>query len=205
MKKAEKTKQLILEYAKAEFMKFGFKGASMRTIAAKAGLTTGAIYRYYKDKDALFGAIARPPADELYEKMLEARDMMNNLSSEEKIESMRSYSPDMLAEWLDFMYDHYDAFKLMLCYADGSIYEGYMDKLVELEEEGTKEFIQSLRQSGAAIKEVPADFQHILASAYFSAAFEFVRHDMPKEKACIYIRNLSIFFGAGWNAILGID
>lgn len=30
---------------------------SLRTIAANAGLTTGAMYRHFKDKDALFCAL----------------------------------------------------------------------------------------------------------------------------------------------------
>ena len=51
---SEETKSKILTSAKTEFLEKGFTNASLRTIAANAGLTTGAMYRHFKDKDALF-------------------------------------------------------------------------------------------------------------------------------------------------------
>ena len=44
------TKAKILSSAKTEFLEKGFMNASLRTIAANAGLTTGAMYRHFKDK-----------------------------------------------------------------------------------------------------------------------------------------------------------
>ena len=51
------TKKKILDSAMAEFLDKGFMNASLRTIASNAGLTTGAMYRHFKDKDALFCAL----------------------------------------------------------------------------------------------------------------------------------------------------
>ena len=49
-----KKKQHLLEAAIRVFANKGFDDASMREIAAEAGLTTGAIYHHYKNKDDLF-------------------------------------------------------------------------------------------------------------------------------------------------------
>ncbi|NTW95876.1 MAG: TetR/AcrR family transcriptional regulator [Erysipelotrichaceae bacterium] len=49
-----KRKQHLLESAIRVFSVKGFDDASMREIAAEAGLTTGAIYHHYKNKDDLF-------------------------------------------------------------------------------------------------------------------------------------------------------
>ena len=54
---AAETKAKIIESAKKEFLEKGFMNASLRTIAANAGVTTGAMYRHFKDKDALFCAL----------------------------------------------------------------------------------------------------------------------------------------------------
>jgi TetR/AcrR family transcriptional regulator len=43
---------------------------------------------------------------------------------------------------------------------------------------------------------------HIVASAFFSAVFEVVKHDMTREAADTYIENLRQFFTAGWKTIL---
>lgn len=47
-------KQHLLEAAITVFSAKGFEKASMRDIASAAGLTTGALYHHYKNKDDLF-------------------------------------------------------------------------------------------------------------------------------------------------------
>ena len=47
----------ILETGRKEFLALGYRDASLRHIAASLGVTTGAIYRYYADKEALFDAL----------------------------------------------------------------------------------------------------------------------------------------------------
>src|SRR5438093_13367091 len=51
--KAEETGLRILESALALFRQEGFDTATMRDIAAKAGVATGAAYYYYPSKDAI--------------------------------------------------------------------------------------------------------------------------------------------------------
>ena len=65
MQKGEATKQHLLELAKAEFLKKGYSEASVRNIAKTAGLTTGAVFRYFPDKVALFDALVSDAADTL--------------------------------------------------------------------------------------------------------------------------------------------
>src|SRR5262249_21249726 len=51
--KAEETGTKILEAALELFREQGFDAATMRDIAAKAGVATGAAYYYYRSKDAI--------------------------------------------------------------------------------------------------------------------------------------------------------
>ena len=48
------TLNLILSAAMQEFLKKGFKSASLRNIVKTAGVTTGAFYGYYDSKEDLF-------------------------------------------------------------------------------------------------------------------------------------------------------
>lgn len=48
----------ILDAARACFARAGFHGASMQTICAAAGMSPGALYRYFKSKEAIIEAIA---------------------------------------------------------------------------------------------------------------------------------------------------
>jgi len=47
------SKKNILNAAQKVFSKFGYRGASMRTIAYKAGISVGGLYLYFKNKDEL--------------------------------------------------------------------------------------------------------------------------------------------------------
>ena len=51
------TKNRILECAKGEFLSKGFENAQVAEIAKLAKVTTGAIYRHFKNKEALFFAL----------------------------------------------------------------------------------------------------------------------------------------------------
>ena len=57
------TIEKIHRIAADEFLRKGFRGASLREIVKKAGVTTGAFYGYYKSKEELFSALVKPHAD----------------------------------------------------------------------------------------------------------------------------------------------
>jgi len=81
-----KRKQHILESAIRVFAVKGFDDASMREIAAEAGLTTGAIYHHYKNKDDLF-----------YDAVKEAAYFVHKLS-ERKDDSALKSNEEMFQE-----------------------------------------------------------------------------------------------------------
>ncbi|WP_291328140.1 TetR/AcrR family transcriptional regulator [Desulfovibrio sp. UCD-KL4C] len=55
--RADVTKNKILEAALIVFSEKGFVGANTKNIADAAGVATGSVYRYFKDKMALFLAV----------------------------------------------------------------------------------------------------------------------------------------------------
>ena len=58
----------IIAAAVREFMTYGFENASMRRIAAEVGLTVGALYRHFPNKEEMFAALVEPTIDELMAK-----------------------------------------------------------------------------------------------------------------------------------------
>ena len=67
------TRQAIIDAAKQEFMVNGYDGASMRTIAAKANMTVGNLYRYFKNKEEINAKIVE-------EALGEFSNVLNTLS-----------------------------------------------------------------------------------------------------------------------------
>ncbi len=201
---AEDTLQNILNCGRDEFLQKGFEGASLRTIARAAGVTTGAIYGYFPDKKALFDALVSQPAKELLEKYIAAHEEFAMLPAERQAAEMTRTSDESMSWMVDYVYNHYDAFKLLICCSAGTEYTGYVNKMVEVETQATFRFITAMRRAGRQVRDVDEQLSHILASTLFSGMFEVVAHDMPREKAKGYIDSLKEFYTAGWFRILGL-
>lgn len=90
--KSRDTEQKILEAALALFRERGFAEATMRDVAARAGVATGLAYYYFDSKDAIVHAFYQRAKDEL-SPMLEAAHRERTLAGrvEALIEAKFSY------------------------------------------------------------------------------------------------------------------
>lgn len=196
------TQERIREVGKKEFLSKGFKDASLNHIVAEAGFTKGAFYGYYPDKAALFEDLVSEAADGLLEQFKQAQDAHFDLIPADKTADSRALSTEYLRVFIAYVYEHFDSFKLVLCCSDGTKYENYVNELIELEVSRSEQYYALLRERGKLEGSVSRDLHHMITSAYFTAAFETVVHDMPREKALAYIEELAAFFNAGWDGIL---
>jgi len=58
-KRGSDTKNKILNVARTLFSQYGYKGASVRKIAAEVGIRESAIYNHYKNKEEIFLEVAK--------------------------------------------------------------------------------------------------------------------------------------------------
>lgn len=79
-----RTTEKVLEAARKLFARDGFKAATIRAIAAEAGMSTGAVFANYKDKTDLYRAAHGhdPITPEQGVRLLEIARFVTNLSSE---------------------------------------------------------------------------------------------------------------------------
>ncbi|MDF2655075.1 MAG: transcriptional regulator, TetR family [Bacillota bacterium] len=198
------TRNNILECGREEFLEKGYEGASLRRIAKAAGVTTGAIYGYFPDKKAIFEALTGAPAKELLDYYITVQRKFAELPGDEQGLHMADGSEAGLIWMLDYIYQHFEAFKLLICSSAGTEYEGYLNGMVEIETKATFQFIAAVRKAGWQINDVDEELVHMLSSSFFYGIFEIVAHDMPKERAEGYIHNLLEFTKAGWTKLLDL-
>lgn len=198
------TRAAILAAGQAEFLQHGFAGASLRKIAARAGVTTGALYGCFAGKADLFDALVNEHAEACMAQFKAAQAQFAALPPEEQFENLGKISGDCMSWMLNYVYAHPEAFKLIICCAQGTKYEHFIHEMVEIEVQSTHDFVRVLRGLGKAVPDIDAKLEHILVSGMFSAFFELVRHDMPKAQAVEYVRELRAFYTAGWLQIMGL-
>lgn len=194
----------ILFAGKQEFLEKGFHGASLRNIVKEAGVTTGAFYGYFKSKQDLFSALVNEPAHIFLQRFTTAQETFAQLPPEQQPGQMGVISSECMDWMVDYIYRNFDAFKLILCCAEGTVYENFIHKMVEIEIDGTHRFMDVLRNMGQPVHEMDNQLEHILISGMFSGFFEIVIHDMPIEKSKRYVHELQEFYTAGWRKIMGL-
>lgn len=198
------TQEKILEVGKREFLEKGFKGASLRAIVKEAGFTQGAFYGYYDSKEALFDALVAPAAEGLISQFKQAQAAHFDLIPEGRAADSAKLSTEYLRHFLGYIYDNFDAFKLILCCSAGTKHESFVHDLVELEVAQTERYFAELEKRGMSEGRIGHELHHLITSAYFTAVFETVVHDMTREEAMGYVEGLAVFFSSGWDGLLRV-
>lgn len=201
---SEATKDKILQSAKAEFLENGFTNASLRTIAANAGLTTGAMYRHFKDKDTLFCALVDEAIDKtvaiVSEGSVENHETLENPVGEDHSKDEQRE----VLEFIDFIYQNFDAFTLLLTKSAGSTHQNFMDEVSDMYTNILLKTIHWMKEKYNVTKPIDDMSIHILANATINSFAEIVLHKMDKEEALIFIGNIMEFFHFGFMHMLGL-
>lgn len=197
------TLEHIHQAAVTEFLEKGFREASLRRIVKNAGVTTGAFYGYFSSKEALFASLVEPHAAAVMGKFMQAQTSFAELPEAEQPSHMGMESSECLLWMVDYVYQHYEAFKLLICCAQGTSYEHFIHNMVEIEVEATIQYMGVLRRLGRDLPELDRQLYHIIASGMFNGVFEIVVHDMPHAQAKKYASQLQEFYLAGWQKMMG--
>lgn len=176
------TLKKILSAGKAEFLEKDFNSASLRNIVKTAGVTTGAFYGYFSGKEALFAALVEEHAKAIMNIFMSAQEDFKKLPEEEKANHMGVESRTSLNKIVDYIYEHFDEFKLIICKSEGTSYENFIHNMVEIEVEETYQFIDALRSQGKDVPTIEKAVCHMIVSGMFSGIFELIEHDMKKRK-----------------------
>ena len=200
-KQIEGVYESVLACAKNEFLEKGYKDASLRVIAQAAGTSTGSIYTRFKDKAGLFDAIVGPAADQLKDMFVEIQENFHSLDDSTQEAEMGEYTSRHQMEMLEYIYDHFDEFRLLLDCSDGTRFSGFVDELVDIEVEYTYKYMEVINCESVKSGVVTEDFIHIIVTAYFNGMFEVVRHNMSRDDARKYIRLLNRYHMQGFSTV----
>lgn len=197
MSEDKETRQKLLENAKKEFMEKGYMQASLRNICRNAGVTTGALYFFFQDKEDVFASLVEEPLMKLYETM--------NLHYESEIE--RRELPEDIGEDLaaaaqsvHYMYQYYDEFMLILTKSQGSRFEHCVEQFVEI----TEKHHRRLADHMAEKMEVPPveDYLiHWMSHMMVDMFVHMLTHEPSEQEAQKHLTLIIQYMIDGWKGL----
>lgn len=202
--KAEDTEKNILNTARKHFLKDGFSGASLRNIVKDAGLTTGAFYKYYPTKEALFDALTDPYIEHIYQIYDRVVEDFEKLSAKEQTSNMSDTSGNGMDQMIDYIYEHYDNFRLLLKCGESGKFETFIHNMVDREMRSSLEYVKKMKEDGIEIPIVGESLMHMIYTGFFSSIFQIIEHDIDKETAKRNVHKLREFNTGGWERLWNV-
>lgn len=200
----DNTHMKILTSAKKIFLEHGYEPASLRTICKDAGVTTGAFYRHFPDKESLFAALVEPVVQGAKEIYTDSEEESAEYLNAKEITHALNVSYKAATKFIDYIYDNFDCFKLILMRSEGTKYSSFVDDLVMLEVNERENLFAILRRNQVEFHEMQRKVSHLLTDTYFASVFKVVNLGLTREEAFEYVNALVTYSNAGWRAILGI-
>lgn len=191
----------IIEAATAEFMEYGFNDASMRRIASAAGMSVSGLYKHFASKEEMFSALVDPAYQGLLALFQKEAEDQGQFVGAGDLSAWETGQDASLA--VAYIYDHLDAFRLIVCKSQGTKYEGFLHDFAVLEEEITLSFMETLKKQGIKINEFRKKEFHLLTTTNVNAVFQTVEHDFTREEAMHYAQTLDRFFSKAWSVFFG--
>lgn len=189
----EKRKKLI-EAAKKEFLEKGYNKASLRKICSDAGVTTGALYFFFENKEDLFSSIVNPPLLELkkmvVEHFKEDRAFLSNINSMDLGNLDHSDLSDIL---VDHIYKNYDSFLLLLSGSKEDALENAIDEFVDLMEKSTMAMV-----SDSKFYTYDPFMTHWMAHTTVDSVVHVIKHEKDVKKAKERIQSIMNYLVIGW-------
>ncbi|MCR5120761.1 MAG: TetR/AcrR family transcriptional regulator [Lachnospiraceae bacterium] len=191
----------IVAAAKKEFLTYGFTDASMRHIAEAAGMSASGLYKHFTSKEEMFSALVEPAYQGLLDLFhLEADDEEQYIGTGDL--SVLEVGQDAKLA-INYIYNHLDAFRLIICRSQGTKYESFIHDLAVLEEKVTLSFMARLKKQGVKLNKFSEREFHLLTTTNISAVFQTVEHELSRKDAMHYAETLDRFFSKAWREFFG--
>ncbi len=192
----------LLQSAREEFLKNGFLKADLKTICDNAQVTTGAVYKRYKGKEELFGAVVSPVVDALNGFLDERSDIdFSNLGDDEIRDSWRM-SYESMIPMFRMLRSYGSDFKILIDKSAGTAFENFSHDYVIKMSYAYEKFYRETVKRGLANADVSRGEFHILLTSFWSSICEPFVHDMTEKEMEEHCRMMCRFFD--WPAVVNM-
>jgi len=196
----EETKMKLLESAITEFSEHGFQKASLRRICANAGVTTGALYFFFQDKEDLFQSVISPVTDSLLS-VLQAH-YQAELAGTVTQAADASADIQASADILEVYYSNKTIGGIILNHRDHPAVCAFFDRITTLIDQQTVSLLKKINIDASADPVFNDCTVHWISHLQIDAVMHILGHDYDENKAKGQLEIMVHFLRAGFLSLL---
>ena len=206
MEDSRETKQKLIESAKVEFIEKGYMKASLRTICKNAGVTTGAMYFFFNDKNDLFAGVVGGPLTEL-RTVIESHMLA-------EIKEMDHYTPgqqydmqeDMKAatDVVKTLFKYKDEYELLITRSQGSSFENIIDDMADMLNSHYRDMFWTMKGYKSAKQMTKEDkfIVHWMAHDQVDIFVHLLTHCKNEKEALKQLKGMFSYIIGGWFSVI---
>lgn len=183
----------ILASAKKEFLEKKYEKASLKSIAANANVSTGALYIRYKGKEDLFHAVVADFIGELNEICTKKVDTDFSIMSDEDLLKSWIMDEEYMLWWFNFFDRYREEFILLWNCAAGTEFENIQHDLVEMITESAYKCYKEMLSRKLVDVNMSKKEMHVLFTAFWNTIYEPLVHNFTQseyKEHCKYVCQL---------------
>ncbi len=190
----------ILKAARGEFIRKGYKYASMRAIAAASGVGLSNVYNYFSGKDGIYAAVVGPARDALFL-------FISRQHTEEMVDVNRQVTfgrrEEVIDDYIDIIERYRDELRLLFYRSEGSSMGGFREALTDHMTRVSYDYMALEKKRYPATADVSHFFIRALSSWMTGVVAEIVAHEPDRQRIRDFFREYFRFEFAGWRELTG--
>lgn len=184
----KQTEQKLIKSGKEEFLKKGYAKANLRDICKNAGVTTGAFYFSFENKEALLSAILAPVITD-YEKMCS--------TFARREEDDPNTADDNERQMMEYLSEHRTEAIILMEKSAGSRYEKFRPQISQQMQAAFTSYFTKFMGSTP-----DAELVRILVTMRLQGYMELIKGDYTVEERVRLAREIGIHADAGTTALI---
>lgn len=173
------TRATILQSAKETFLECGYQEASMRKIAARAGITPGAIYKHFSGKEEMFGEIFAESGNKLMALSESILDIDFSVMSDEQL--MQVFYSRISIRTFELLEDDMQLFHMLLKNDSGTYIRNFRKVYIARCSDFATRFYHELYVRRLAKNQLSEKTCYMLSLSEFSMICEMIADDTSKD------------------------
>ncbi|MDU0983639.1 MAG: TetR/AcrR family transcriptional regulator [Enterococcus faecalis] len=182
-----------MESGLSHFEKEGFQQTKIRQLCLTAGVTTGAFYKHFTSKEALFEEINN-------------EEFTKYLLNLENIDIEKSWRENFneLDPFINYIFENKRIFDLVLFQSAGTKYQDIVEKITSFVTKKTVCCLDKLKTIGMINQNLVFNEEeiHFYIYSFYATFYDILKHSYSKEKTMLLTRRLYRFSVPGWIELL---